>query len=159
MRDRRGWREARSMLNIKPNVDRDHRYFDEKKIPEDVWLVLEATSLLGVAEFRLFEIAYKDWFGEDGDEKTIERYFTPYMFGEVVPVWVRHLSQRVIKLDREDALRPRDFGVYPKIATREDLRKGLDFAAWLVVSMVVLVLLGKAAGKALSDICMFPPCY
>lgn len=147
------------MLNTEPEAEPGRRFFDEDKIPEDVWLVLEATSLLGIGEFKLFEIAYREWFGEEGDEKTIEHYFTPYMFGEVVPAWVRHFSQRIVKLDQEGTIRPRDFGIYPRIASRDDLRKGLDFAAWLVVSMVVLVLLGKVAGKTLSEICMFPPCY
>ncbi len=146
------------MLNLKSEKS-DKRYFDEKKIPDDVWLVLEASSLLSVPEFRIFEIAYREWFSRDADEKTVEKFFTPYMFGEVVPPWVRHFAQRVINLDRENKLVPRDFGIQPRFVTRDDLRKGLDFTAWIVVFMVGLVLLGKVAGKALSTICMFPPCY
>ena len=90
---------------------RSKRYFDEKTIPEDVWAVLKASSALSVGEFRVFQIAYEQWYGEEGEEKAIENHFTSYMFNDIVPIWVRHFCTRVVRLDREDALDPSEFGV------------------------------------------------
>lgn len=147
------------MLKGKNTDPRNQRYFDEKTIPDDVWLVLQATSLLGVGEFRVFEIAYKEWFGEAGEEKTVERYFTPYMFNNVVPSWVRHFASRIVKLDQEGRLNAGDFGIHPQYATRESVRKGIDFAAWLVLSLTGIVLLGKIAAGLTGLSCILPPCY
>lgn len=150
---------VKPMLKIDPDAIRAKRHFDEKEIPDDVWLVLEASSLLGVGEFRLFEIAYEQWFGEKGEEKTVEKWFVPYMFANKVPTWVVMFARRVVALEKEGKLNPREFGIFPRFASREDIRKGLDFAAWLVLWMTGIILLGRMAAEWLDMGCMFPPCY
>ena len=59
------------MLNLEKLKDK--RFFDEKRIPDDVWVVLRASSALSVGEFKVFQIAYKEWFGKEADEDWIER--------------------------------------------------------------------------------------
>jgi hypothetical protein len=138
---------------------KDRRYFDEKNIPIDVWSVLRASSLLSVGEFRVFEIAYEDWYGEPGKEKMIEKYFTPYMFESIVPVWVRHFCKKVLKLDDEGVLDPEEFGIIRNAATPHQINKGLEAMMWIIGFMIVLFLIGEGTSQALWLQCMFPPCY
>jgi len=131
------------------------QYFDED-LAEDVRSVLDAAALLGIAEFRVFQIAYRAWFGEDTDEVTIERYFTPYMFQDAVPPWVRHFTARVLDADRQGVLDPAQFGIRRRAATAGQIHRGRMFALILVGSLATLWLLAEIA--AVGG-CMFPPCY
>lgn len=139
--------------------DEERRYFDEKRIPNDVWSVLRAASLLSVGEFRVFEIAYEQWYGEAGDEKHIERHFTSYMFNDIVPVWVRHFCKRVMELDRENALDPADFGIVAAVATSERHNRGLEFIMLLVLMLMLFFFMGESAAKLMRLQCVLPPCY
>jgi hypothetical protein len=135
------------------------RFFDEDKIPDDVWSVLTASSLLSVGEFRVFEIAYEEWYGEIGEEQTIEKYFTPYMFKNVVPPWVRHFCKKVLKQEDEGTLVPEEFGIVYRPASREQINKGLEAMMWIIGFMIVLFLIGEGTSQVLWLHCMFPPCY
>lgn len=137
----------------------DRRYFDENRIPPDVWKVLRAASLLSIGEFRVFEVAYREWHGEAGEEALIERHFTPYMFKDIVPPWVRHFCERVIRLDDEDALDPAAFGIRQPVPTRELQNRGLEYIMLIMVLLIGLFFLGESAAKVLQLQCMFPPCY
>lgn len=86
----------------------------EEPIPPDVSQVLDAAALLQVTEFRLFQIAYQSWYGRAASEKSIERYFVPYMFRAVVPFWVRQLCRHVLTADARGVLHPEEFGVTPR---------------------------------------------
>lgn len=135
------------------------RYFDEKNIPNDVWAVLRTASLLSVGEFRVFEIAYEQWFGEAGEEKQIEDHFTSYMFNDIVPTWVRHFCQRVVDLDRDDALDPAEFGITHASATMEQRNRGFEFIMALLLILIAFFFIGESAARLLRLQCMFPPCY
>ncbi len=144
---------------MKSSKNEDRRYFDEGKIPNDVWSVLRASSLLSVGEFRVFEIAYESWYGEAGEEKMIEKHFTGYMFNDIVPPWVRHFCKSVLKRDREGTLEPAEYGIVPKAATTVQINKGLEAMMWIIGFMIVLFLIGEGTSQALWLQCMFPPCY
>lgn len=144
---------------MSPGKYSESRFFDEHKIPNDVWSVLRAASLLSVGEFRVFEIAYQDWYGEAGEEKTIEKYFTGYMFNDIVPPWVRHFCKKVLKRDSEGTLDPADYGIVREAASRAQINKGLEAIMWIVGAMIILFLLGESAAQVLRLHCMFPPCY
>jgi len=144
---------------MEPLKLKDRRYFDENQIPTDVWSVLRTSSLLSVGEFRVFEIAYEIWYGEKGDEKTIERYFIPYMFGDVVPMWVRHFCKRVLQLDEEDKLDPVEFGIVRRQATKEQVSKGVEYILWIVVVFILMFVGLEAMEEFVTLRCMFPPCY
>ncbi len=135
------------------------RQVGEEKLPADVWGVLRASALLGVGEFRVFEIAYKEWYGEAGKEKMIEKHFTGYMFNDRVPPWVRHFCKKVLKLDSEEALDPADFGIVRNPATREQINKGLEAIMYIIVALLFIFLLGESASQYIAKHCMFPPCY
>ncbi|MFP4537139.1 MAG: hypothetical protein ACLFPA_02445 [Dichotomicrobium sp.] len=142
-----------------PSPSSDRRYFDENSIPDDVWRVLRTASILSIAEFRVFEIAYHRWFGDFATEKTIERYFVPYMFEDRVPMWVRAFCSHVISKYNDDMLEPREFGIVPPSTSREQQVRGAEIAFWIVVGLVTLFLLSDAASQLLGTECMLPPCY
>ena len=138
---------------------RQKRLVGEEDIPDDVWGVLRSSALLEVGEFRVFEIAYQQWHGEDGEEKMIEKHFTRYMFNDIVPPWVRHFCNKVLKLDGEEALDPADFGIVRKPATREQLNKGLEAIMYIILALTCIFLLGEGAARYMQLSCVLPPCY
>ncbi len=144
---------------MKSSKYQDRRFFDEDKIPSDVWSVLRASSVLSVGEFRIFEIAYEAWHGEAGEEKMIEEHFIGYMFNDIVPPWVRHFCKKVMKQDNEGSLDPEEFGIIRKAATTYQINKGLEAMMWIIGFMIVLFLVGEGTSQALWLQCMFPPCY
>lgn len=75
---------------MKPNGERD------AAAARDCLAVAEAALALGLKEFDFFRLAYRRWFGRQPDEKLLEKAFAAYMFGRVVPTWVRHLSRQVV---------------------------------------------------------------
>jgi len=116
------------------------QYFDEDIDPE-LWDLLEASALLQVTEFKVFELAYKDWFGTMPRPYIIEPHFNNYMFNRIIPVWVKHFCRRVVEMGREGTLDPRAFGVYPRQPSRRMMRIGQVYTALLLMAFLVLVLM------------------
>ncbi len=52
--------------------------------------VIQTANLLGVSEFGVFERAYRDWYREDAETRTLEFHFVNYLFYGSIPFWVRH---------------------------------------------------------------------
>ena len=107
-------------------------------IPEDVSQVLETSSVLAVSEFQVFRLAYASWYGRDGDEKTLERHFAPYMFGERVPPWVRSFTRRVLDLERRGRLEPDALGVEIPRRDPRDVALGSLYSFAVALSVVAL---------------------
>ena len=105
---------------------------DEDHLAPDESLVLETSSLLQITEFRLFELAYERWFGAQAPGEDMERQFCAYMFGAVVPLWVRQYCREVLDQDRLGTLNPRDFGVLPRQTTEGMLQQGVRYALTLL---------------------------
>jgi hypothetical protein len=133
--------------------------FDEVMLP-DVEEVLDASALLEITEFEVFRIAYRGWFGEPASDRTLEPFFTDYMFHDAVPVWVRHFTRHVLALSRAGRLEPREFGIVPEPYRSDTAAKGVRYLIIAVFWMSLLLLLAHFASRLLSDNqCFFPPCY
>ncbi len=52
--------------------------------------VIQTANALGVSEFGVFERAYRDWYREDAETRTLEFHFVNYLFYGNIPFWVRH---------------------------------------------------------------------
>lgn len=137
---------------FKPSADR-HQYFDERLASEQ-WDLLEAAALLQVTEFRIFELAYKEWFGRRPRSHLIEKYFNNYMFNQIIPAWVTHFCRRVVTLGHAGELDPRDFGIYYRLPSRRMARIGQFYIALLLAAFLGLVwltygdrVLGDATGS------------
>lgn len=131
-------------------------------VPADVVAVLDASAALEVTEFRLFELAWREWFGGRPDERRIERYFAAYMFADRVPHWVRSFARRILELNAEGRLDPRSFGIWQRLPSTR-----MRFLVKLyVAALVLLLLVVSGAAMDLDDqimsfyrSCYFPPCY
>ena len=62
---------------------------DHQRIAEEMRKLSEASSILGVGEYAVFEKAYAEWFGHAGDERTLDDAFGRYLRGQGIPYWVR----------------------------------------------------------------------
>jgi len=112
--------------------------FDDHLLPSDTRSVLQASALLEVTEFHLFELAYRHWHGEDAARELLERVYSRYMFLDQAPVWVRQFARAVIEAARDGTLEPAAFGVLPAPEDRSRARRGIALA--LVVAGVLLTL-------------------
>ena len=117
------------------------------EIPEDVRQVVAVSSVLSISEFRVFELAHVWWYGREGDEKTIEGHFLPYMCGDTVPPWVRSFTRRVMDLQSQGRLDPGELGIEPpEQQDPRDAALGKLYAFAVAMSMIALVILIKLGG-------------
>ncbi|MGD8926115.1 MAG: hypothetical protein PVG20_04660 [Thioalkalispiraceae bacterium] len=73
-------------------------------IANDAERVVYIASVLNVSEFRLFELAYEDWFGEPGPETALEAAYMAYVVYGCTPVWVRNYARKTQQLCDEAGL-------------------------------------------------------
>jgi len=71
---------------------------NESAVIDDARQVEEAAAILNVSEFRLFELAYEDWFGVLAKEHKLESEYMPYVVCGTVPCWLRHFSRKTLQL-------------------------------------------------------------
>lgn len=130
-----------------------HQYFDED-VATDQWDLLEAAALLQVTEFRVFELAYKEWYGAAPKPRVVELHFRNYMFSRVIPTWVAHFCRRVVEMERAGTLDPREFGVYQRLPSRRMRLIGKAYAALLLVGFLLIVIMAyghEVTGLAGAD--------
>jgi len=80
--------------------------FETKNVAvnDDAQRVEEAAAILNVSEFRLFELAYQDWFGVLAKDTNLESAYMPYVVCGTVPCWLRHFSRKTLQLCDEAGL-------------------------------------------------------
>jgi hypothetical protein len=138
------------------------RFFSSDDTTVADWLqVAETAGLLEVTEFELFRLAYRDWYGRAATEADLEAYFTPFMFADVVPFWLRRYCARIRAESCAGQLDPVRLGIPRLVVPAHGLR-------WLIIAVILLLLL-PAGLLLLSDLasdlmpflseCYFPPCY
>lgn len=76
----------------------------------DCRMVMAAAGALCIKEYDFFRLAFHRWWGRDATEKAIEQAFVNYMFHEIVPLWVRHLSREVLCKQQAGILNPKEMG-------------------------------------------------
>ena len=59
--------------------------------------LIHTANELCVSEFRVFELAYRVWFGEPGELRTLKCHFVDYVLCGDIPVWVRHYVRKFCK--------------------------------------------------------------
>ena len=106
--------------------------------------ILHAANLLHIGEFQLIQLAYKVWYKEDLPEEKINKIFSEYMVTGIIPIWVTHYAQDILKLSKANVLDSfndkyhvydHEFGKY--ISTeKQRKRRGIFYA--LVVGIVFI---------------------
>ena len=66
--------------------------------------ILHAANLLHIGEFQLIQLAYKSWYSEDLPEDKINKIFSEYMVTGIIPIWVTHYAQNILKLNNANVL-------------------------------------------------------
>ena len=104
--------------------------------------ILHAANLLHVGEFQLIQLAYKVWYKEDLPEDKINKIFSEYMVTGIIPIWVNHYAQDILKLNKANVLDSfndkyhvydHEFGKY--ISTeKQRKRRGIFYA--LIIGVV-----------------------
>ena len=118
----------------------DRQYFDED-LKQDSLDLLEAAAALEVKEYKLFELAYREWYGKKPLSRVIEAHFSNYMFHKVIPTWVRSYSRNIVKLHKAGELDPKAFGIYQPLPSKRLIFIGRVFSTLLIVVFLVLMFL------------------
>lgn len=124
--------------------------------------VLDASSVLEVTEFRLFELAFKDWYGKNADESVIEKHFADYMFASRIPGWARQFSRKILKLHAEGRLNPQHFNVFQPLPSARMKFLGKAYAVFLLIAFTIMglsVYFTPPEVLKVFEQCYFPPCY
>ena len=66
--------------------------------------ILHAANLLQIGEFQLIQLSYKSWYNEDLPEDKINKIFSEYMVTGIIPIWVTHYAQDILKLNKANVL-------------------------------------------------------
>lgn len=111
---------------------------DDDQIPADTREVLDASSLLEITEFHLFELAFERWFGRESREVELESCFARYMFAARAPFWVRQFCRDVAAQESDGTLSPRDFGVLPRVISDTWARRMMRHASIMLFLVIAL---------------------
>lgn len=136
--------------------------FFNRHVESDVVAVLDASAALDVTEFRLFQLAFKDWYGKPARAEFMERQFAAYMFAKRVPAWVRQFARKILELQARGMLDPRTFGVWHRLPSNRMVLFAKLYTAALLLLFVMTVLLVYVLPENVMKIfegCYFPPCY
>lgn len=112
--------------------------YDDDEVAQDTLDVLEASSILQITEFHLFELAYRRWFGDAPAEKRLESIYTAYMFRAIAPFWVRQFCRDVMARERSGCLDPAEFGVLPVPESASMVQRGVRYSMVVVLVMLAL---------------------
>ena len=106
--------------------------------------ILNAANLLHIGEFQLIQLAYKNWYTEDLPEDKINKIFSEYMLTGIIPIWVTHYAQDILKLNKANVLDSfndkyhvydHEFGTY--ISTeRQRKRRGIFYAIIIGIAFI-----------------------
>ena len=75
---------------------------DQKEVENNS--VVEASSLLDVGEFQIFQLGYESWYGKEGDLQYLEKCFFSYLLENKTTAWARHFARHIIVLDQKGEL-------------------------------------------------------
>lgn len=106
----------------------------ESPLSSELDELADCARLLDLGEYRIFQAAYRAWFGHEPSEADLKPGFAGYLRGLRLPPWVRHYCRRVIaEAEAEDRLR--------RHVDWRALLGGRDVAVVTVLGAVLLTLM------------------
>ena len=134
-------------------------HYDET--PADCVLVADTAGLLEITEYRVFQLAFGEWYGREIHDHEAEEYFTAFMYFDQVPFWVRRFCHKIQDLNEAGRLNPREFGIKPERFEYRLLQWAVRGVMVMLVTMVILLFLATSVGDLMPFLkeCYFPPCY
>ena len=100
-------------------------------------------GLLNISEFKLFEIAYANWFGGEVTEKAIDCFFGSYLHSGFVPFWLRDMVRNILCKYRKGNLNPSELGINHPGGNRLERRLG-----WILVVFFNILVFAIVWGSA-----------
>jgi len=134
-------------------------HYDET--PADCVLVADTAGLLEITEFRVFQLAFGEWYGREIRDYEAEDYFTVFMYQDRVPFWVRRFCHKIQDLNDAGRLNPRDFGIKPERFEYRLLQWAVRGMTVLLAIMIILLFIANNVADLMPFLkeCYFPPCY
>jgi hypothetical protein len=129
------------LRKILKNIFKSRKAMQHEHFQKDLEGVMRASRLLQISEFRFFDLAYAQWYGQSINENGLEHIFAAYMFEDIVPHWVRHFTRKVISMFEQGTLNPREFNIERPKASHELRCAGIGYTVILTVMVVVFCLL------------------
>ncbi len=135
--------------------------FQYEDMPADCLLVASTAGLLEITEFRVFQLAFGEWYGREIRDYEAENYFTAFMYQDRVPFWVRRFCHKIQDLNEAGKLNPRDFGIYPARFEYRLWHWAVRGVTILIAVLIILLFLAHTAADLMPFLkeCYFPPCY
>lgn len=131
----------------------------ETQLPSDVAGVLKTAALLDTTEYRVFELAYRNWYGLVANDTQIESFFIAYMFKDNVPLWVRQFTRHTIQRSHTQGVTVDD--LRQPISDPASIAKGVRFLLVVAGVLAFMLILAENTGylSSVTQECYFPPCY
>lgn len=85
-------------------------------------------QFLEVSVYKVFQLAYSDWFDKRMNNRTMDYRFENYLSEDVVPFWVWTFTKGAIQKYEKDEVKQTDYGINHKILTRFP-----KIVGWLIV--------------------------
>lgn len=86
-------------------------------------------NLLEISEYRVFHLAYENWYGKKLSNRSMDFRFNNYLKDEIVPFWVWHFVQSVSEKYQKNKFDPREYGIEPNVLSKLDRWKGWIYFA------------------------------
>jgi hypothetical protein len=77
----------------------------------DAEAVSFVAGLFDISEFKLFEMAYVNWYGREAAKKAMDRFFGTYLNTGSVPFWLRAAVRKILCQHRKGDLTASQLGV------------------------------------------------
>lgn len=140
-----------SLLNVNILLIEVNKLFLIRKAPpsQDQMDIQTCMALMNVSEYRLFELAYAEWFGSSLAESELELTYILYLFHTNVPYWVRHYVRNIRQLSDEAGIHTGTMGLMGLMGLTpsrnfsyavSDKISAPSFVLTLLLSMLIVVL-------------------
>jgi hypothetical protein len=110
-------------------------------VSEALQEIADVAALFEISEFQLFGIAHFFWYGREIPDSPLEQIFAAYMFHDVVPHWVRHLTRKVLSRYESGTLDPAEFHIHEPVASSDLRAKGIAYTILIIVVTIVFCFL------------------
>ena len=129
--------EVLSLFQKIRNRFKSDRFNEQYNNDSDIRRILLSSALLQISEFRFFQIAYRQWYGREISENRMEYIFEVYMYEDIVPHYVRHLTRKVICLFDQGILDPGMFNIDRPKTSPAHRSTGIGYTIMLAIILVI----------------------
>lgn len=126
---------------------------------DDSRILNRAAAELGVTEFQVFALSYRNWYGRDAEDCRIERAFDRFLKTGDLPLWVRDYARKTQRAANDFSLAAdRGNNRTGSVQLLLGWVKGVIVLASLMGIFLMLVLLANGAQEQISQHCILPVC-